>query len=156
MRLSSATFFELFRWIGSGIGLYMAYRVQNNPKGQVNILTFSLIISLAGLTGIESFFLGKEGARQLGYERKRTYQRQSGMALLSFVFSSLLVYWLKWSIEAKAALFIALLFFLLFSALHHASSALREGNRSIKNSLRPSMRCILLGMLVPLLIRAFI
>ena len=50
----------IVRWVGVGLGIFFAQLLGKNPATQLNILTAWAVISIAGLTGIESlfFFLG--------------------------------------------------------------------------------------------------
>jgi hypothetical protein len=70
---------EVSRWIGVVLGFQLAFLKGANPHEQLHILTPWIVISLAGLTGIESLFFGKAASEITGYTPS-AYQRQSGMS----------------------------------------------------------------------------
>ena len=148
-------FLELLRWVGAGTGIFLASLIQNNPTKQLDVLCIWVVVSIAGLTGIESVFFGKTGAEQSGYEKGSAYQRQSGFSNIALALSTIFVYLLNWDLQSKASLLIVLLLFLLFSACNHAYSAIKEHNKSIKNFLRPLMTLFLLATIIPFILRAF-
>ena len=148
-------FLELSRWAGAGTGIFLAFFIQNDPMLQLDILCIWVIVSIAGLTGIESIFFGEIAAQQSGYGTGRAYQRQSGFFNLSLALATILVYILKWDLQSKAALLIVLLLFLLFSGVNHAYSAVVEHNKSLKNLMRPIMTFLILVTIIPFIVRAF-
>ena len=155
MQLSTiSSLFELIRWIGSGTGIFLAFLIQNDPERQLNVLCLWVVISLAGLTGIESVFFAKAAVQQSGYEKGSAYQRQSGLSNLALALTTILVYLLGWGLQAKASLLLVLLVFLSFSAINHAYSALREHNTSLRNFFRPILTILLLAAVIPFLLRA--
>lgn len=146
---------EILRWVGVGVGVFLAFGYQE-PRQQFSVLCIFTILSVAGLTGIESLFFGKKASEQSGYGPGRAYQRQSGLNNLALAAATLLVYLFGWGVQAKATVMFVLLIFLVFSAVNHAYTALRDGNKSLKNFLRPFMTAVLLGMVLPFLIRALL
>lgn len=146
---------EILRWVGVAVGLFLAFSYQE-PRQQFSVLCFFTVVSVAGLTGIESLFFGEKASQQSGYGPGRAYQRQSGMNNLALAAATLLIYLFGWGVQAKATVMFVLLIFLVFSAVNHAYTALKENNKSIKNLLRPFMTAALLGMVLPFLVRALV
>lgn len=147
--------FEILRWLGAGTGVFLAFQADGNPCKQLNILTFWIVVPIAGLTGIESLFFGKQASQQSGYEQGSAYQRQSGLFNLSLAIVTLFVYFVEWDQQAKTSLLLVLLLFLFLSSMNHAYSAIKEANKSIKNILRPFMTLLLLLTVVPFILRAY-
>ena len=144
---------EILRWAGVGVGVFLAFSY-TEPRQQFSVLCIFVVLSLAGLTGIESLFFGEKASKQSGYGPGGAYQRQSGLNNLALAAATILIYIFGWGVQAKAAVMFVLLIFLIFSAVNHAYSALKEGNKSLKNFLRPFMTALLLGMVLPFLVRA--
>lgn len=147
---------ELLRWLGAGTGIFLAFLIQDDPARRLDVLTLWVVVSIAGLTGIESVFFGKWAAQQSGYEGGSAYQRQSGLFNLALALTTLFVYCVGWNLQAKAALLIVLLLFLFFSGINHAYSAIKEHNKSLKNLLRPFMTLLLLAVVIPFIWAAFL
>ena len=135
------------------MGFYLAFGLEQ-PTEQINLPCLWLVLSLAGLTGLESVFLGKTAREQSGYQGGGAYQRQSGFNNPALALATLLAYVLGWGVQAKLALLRMLLIFLTLSAGNHAYSALKQGNKSIKNLLRPIMTALLLAFTLPFMVRA--
>ena len=104
------------------------------PARQLDVLCIWVVVSIAGLTGIESIFFSDAAAQQSGYEKGSAYQRQSGLFNIALALTTLLVYLAGWDLHAKACLLIVLLTFLFFSAINHAYSAIKEHNKSLNLS----------------------
>jgi hypothetical protein len=154
-RYTINNFLELLRWVGAGTGIFLAYLSQGNASLRLDVLCIWVVVSIAGLTGIESLFFGSSSASELGYEGGREYQRQSGLFNLALALTTILIYILRWNLQAKAGVLIVLLVFLFFSAMNHAYSAIFEGNRSLKNALRPIMTLALLAVIISVILQAF-
>jgi hypothetical protein len=145
---------EIVRWIGAGTGIFLAFFIQNDPARQLDILVPWVVISIAGLSGIESVFFGSAAAMQSGYERGSAYQRQAGVSNLALAITTIFVYLLGWGLQAKASLLIVLCVFLFLSGLNHAYSAVKEYNRSMKNLIRPFITVAFLCAVIPFIVRA--
>ncbi len=146
---------EYARWTGVGVGVFWANYAGGGPAAQFGVITLWSVLSLAGLTGVESLFLAKKAAQQSGYGGGGgAYQRQSGLNNLALALACLLAYALGWGLMAQAALMSVLLIFLALSAGNHLYSALKEGNRSLKNWLRPVLTALLLAVILPYMIAA--
>jgi len=144
---------EYLRIIGVIAGINLAYFLGSDPQQQIHILMPFIVINLSGLTGIESVFFGKVAVELTGY-KPSAYQRQSGFNNLAVAITAILILILKWGMYAEIAILSASLIFFFLSAINHAWSAIKEGNRKLKNLLRPIMTIILLIFIVPFIIRA--
>lgn len=145
---------EYARWAGAGVGIFWANYVGGSPAEQFGIITIWTVPAVAGLSGIESLFFGQAASRISGYGRGGAYQRQSGLNNLALALACVLAYALGWGTMAQAALMSVLLIFLILSASNHAYSAFREGNRNLRNLLRPVLTALLVAVLLPYMIAA--
>ncbi len=145
---------EITRWVCVAIGFNMAISLGHTPADQLRIYMPWIVLPLAGLTGIESVFLGETAAELSGYKSNPGYQRQSGLNNIAVAITALVVWLCRWGTHAEAAVMLTLLVFLTLSACNHAWSALKENNLSRKNLLRPIMTLLLLGFTVPFIVRA--
>ncbi len=136
------------------MGYQLALWFGRNPHEQLHILVPWIVISIAGLSGLESLFLGEAATKLTGFAPGRAYQRQSGMNNLALALTALLVLLFNWGTYAELAVLSTLLIFLLLSSCNHAWTALREHNRAIKNFFRPIMTIALIVIVLPFIIRA--
>ena len=144
---------EIARWVAVVIGFQLAFFHSGAPQEQLSLLMPWVVISLAGLSGVESVFLGRAASELSGYARS-PYQRQSGMNNLALALVAAAVTWFQWGTWAEITVMSVLLVFLVFSAANHAYSALTEGNRNPRNLLRPVLTLTLVVLAVPFMIRA--
>ena len=144
---------EAARWIGVAAGFALAFGHGTEPRERLHLLAPWLVGSLAGLTGIESVFLGEAAARLTGYAPS-AYQRQSGMNNLALAAAALLACGLDWGVAADVAVTSALLIFLSLSAANHLWSAWREGNLRPRSLTRPAATAGLIAATLPLLVAA--
>jgi len=98
--------------------------------------------------------IGESGFRENGYEPNRAYQIQSGLANAATAITALLVYLLDWGRYADATIVTAMLMFFTFSAANHVATAIMERNMKPVNLLRPAMALLLIGFLLPPMIKA--
>lgn len=145
---------EILRWLSVPVGIFFAYYLRNNPVQQFSILSLIVIVFMAGLTGIESLFFARASSENTGYMSGRAYQRQSGMNNLALAITVVLAHLLGWGVYADLSLMSVLLIFLTLSGINHAYSALKEGNRNMKNMARPMLTALLLIVIVPFMSRA--
>jgi len=145
---------EILRWLSAPAGIFFAYYLGNDPVQQFSILSLIVIVFMAGLTGIESLSFGKAASEASGYMSGRAYQRQSGMNNLALAIAAVLAHLFGWGLYADLSLMTVLLTFLTLSAINHVYSALKEGNRNMKNVLRPVLTAILLIVILPFTLRA--
>ncbi len=144
---------EIMRWIGVVAGFQFAYFLAEDPQGRLHILMPWLVGSLAGLTALDSLFLGKAASQISGYAPS-AYQRQSGLNNLALALTALMVWILDWGTRAEASMLSVLLIFLFLSACNHAWSAWKEQNRNLRNLLRPVMTVLLVAFTLPALVSA--
>ncbi len=144
---------EIVRWVAAALGFYWGYSLADPVQG-FKVMSLVVVLSIAGLTGLESLFFSKSAAEKSGFGAGGAYQRQSGFNNLAVAIAMLLVWLLGWGIKAMAAVTLVLLTFLVLSAANHAYSAIKEGNRSVINMLRPVLTGALLGGVLPLMFMA--
>ena len=145
--------FEILRWSGVFIGIFLAFYFGNTPQQQFSIMFVWVTVSLAGLTGINLFF-GESSSEYSGYMSESGFKRQSGINLIAIAITALIVYFLNWGIYAEAAVMIILLIFLVVNSINHVYSAFIEGAKNKINILRPLMTLILLIVVLPLMLNA--
>jgi len=136
---------ELLRYLSVAIGIYLA-NTATDPKVQLITISSFLVIGLAGLTGIEGLFLGKYGSEIVGYQTNSRYQKQSALNNLALAISSLFGIICKFGAMYHLALLLTLLIFLFFSAINHAVDIFANGNKHLRNTLRPIITVILIAM----------
>jgi hypothetical protein len=144
---------EILRYITLGIGVFFAEYYGNEPLVQLNILSITIVLSLGGLTAIESIFFAKKAAVLSGYGEVSPYQRQSGFNNLALTFVTIAVYVFDFGYYAKLSVLLVMLTFLTLSAGNHLFTALAKGNRSMRNMLRPIITAILLIYTIPVIIK---
>ncbi len=146
-------FFEILRWTGVFVGIFLAFYLGSTPVQQFSIMFVWVTVSLAGLTGINLFF-GRTSSEYSGYMSESGFRRQSGINLLAVAITALIVYFLNWGTYAQAAVMIILLIFFVVNSINHAYAAYVEGAKNILNILRPVMTLILLIVVLPLMLNA--
>lgn len=139
-----------------GIAFYVGYDQgfgdTYDPVIQLHIMIPVVIVAIAGISGIEGLFFGRKAALAKGYETGSNYQKQSAIALLSYAFGSLLVYFADWGIHAELAVLFIFFFFFTFSAANHALEAIRHKNYKWQNINRPFILLLLLaGFVYPII-----
>lgn len=154
MEFSETTkLFEILRWIGVFIGIFLAFYYGNTPTQQFSIMFAWVTVSLAGLTGIVLFF-GKTSSQYSGYMSESGFRRQSGINLLAVAITALIVYFFNWGTYSEAAVMIILLLFFVINSINHVYSAFIEGAKNKMNILRPIMTLVLLIVVLPLMLNA--
>lgn len=121
---------------------------------QLHFMAPVIICAIAGLSGIEGLFFGRQAARAKGFEEGSNYQRQSAIALLSYTCIAILVYFLEWGPRAELAVLFCFLFFFVFSAVNHAVDAVRRKNYRWANINRPFLTLLMISGLVPVILSA--
>jgi hypothetical protein len=123
-----------------------------NPEAQLHFMIPVIIAAIAGLSGIEGLFFGKQSAEAKGYEVGSNYQKQSAIALLSYAFVAVFVSLSGWGIIAELTIFFAFIFFLFFSGINHAVDAVTRKNYKWQNINRPVITLLLIaGMIYPVI-----
>lgn len=144
---------EIVRWAAAAAGFYWGYSLVD-PVAGFKVMSLVVVLSIAGLTGLESLLLADRAAEKSGFGKASPYQRQSGFNNLAVAIAMIMVWLLGWGVKAMAAVTLVLLVFLVLSAANHAYSAIKEGNRSAINLLRPVLTGALLGGVLPLMFMA--
>jgi hypothetical protein len=133
-------------------GYYIGYKDGFNPVAQLHFMIPVIIVAIAGLSGIEGLFFGKQSAEAKGFEVGSNYQKQSAIALLSYAFTAVFVSLSNWGIIAELTIFFAFVFFLFFSGINHAVDAVRRKNYKWQNTNRPVITMLLIaGMIYPVI-----
>lgn len=123
-----------------------------NAKGQLHIMIPLIIVAIAGTSGFEGLFFGKASAKLKGFETGSNYQKQSAIALLSYAFVAVWVYFAQWGIMAELTILFTFLFFFVFSATNHAIEAIQHKNYKWQNINRPFITLVLIaGLIYPLI-----
>jgi hypothetical protein len=109
---------------------------------------------MCGTVSFESLFLGEAASEKIGYQPNRAYQVQSGLANAAIAITALLTYFLEWGRFADATIVTVMLLFFTFSAANHAATAIKEKNLKPVNLMRPVMTLVLIGFLLPPMIKS--
>lgn len=136
-----------FYW-GYTIGFAETY----NPIAQLHFMIPVIIVSIAGISGLEGLFFSKKSAELKGYEVGSNYQIQSAIALLSYAVIALFVYLFKWGIKAELTILFTFIFFLFFSGVNHFIDAIKRKNYKWQNINRLFITLILIiGLIYPVI-----
>jgi hypothetical protein len=135
-------------YFGNRIGYANGY----DPIAQLHFMIPLIILAIAGISGMEGLLFARQAAEIKGYEVGSNYQRQSAIALLSYAFMAVVVYFSGWGIRAELTLFFTFVFFFFFSAVNHAVDAVRRKNYRWQNINRPLLILLLIaGMIYPVI-----
>jgi hypothetical protein len=149
-----AIIMEWLRPVGIGLTIFFAYYFGRDAISQFHILGPFVVMLMSGTVAFESLILGEVASEKIGYAPNRAYQIQSGLANAATAMTALLVYIMDWGRYADATIVIAMLMFFTFSAANHAATAIMERNMKPVNLLRPAMALLLIGFLLPAMIKA--
>jgi hypothetical protein len=149
-----AAMMEWLRPIGIGLAIFFAYYLGRDAVAQFHIMGPFAVMLMSGTVAMESLVLGEAASEKIGYKPDRAYQIQSGLANAATAVTALLVYVLNWGRFADATIVVVMLTFFTFSAANHLATAIKEGNMKPVNLLRPVMTLLLIGLLLPLMIKA--
>jgi hypothetical protein len=153
-RKNLASMMEWIRPAGIGVAIFFAYDFGRDAISRFHIMGPFVVMFMSGTVAFESLILGEAASEKIGYAPSRAYQIQSGLANAATACTALLVYVLDWGRYAEAAIVTAMLLFFTFSAVNHVASAIMERNMKPVNLLRPVMALILIGFLLPPMIKA--
>jgi hypothetical protein len=153
-RKNLASMMEWIRPAGIGVAIFFAYDFGRDAISRFHIMGPFVVMFMSGTVAFESLILGEAASEKIGYAPSRAYQIQSGLANAAIACTALLVYVLDWGRYAEAAIVTAMLLFFTFSAVNHVASAIMERNMKPVNLLRPVMALILIGFLLPPMIKA--
>jgi hypothetical protein len=131
-------------FFGYQIGFENGY----DPIAQLHFMIPVLIVAIAGISGFEGLFFGKKAAEIKGFETGSNYQRQSSIALLSYAFVAVFVYFVNWGIHAELTILFVFLFFFFFSGINHAIDAIKNKNYKWQNINRPFITLLMIAGLV--------
>jgi hypothetical protein len=145
---------EWLRPAGISLAIFFAYYLGRDAIARFHIMGPFVVMLMSGTVAFESLILGDVAAEKIGYEPNRAYQIQSGLANAATSITALLVYVLDWGRYADATIVMAMLLFFTFSAANHVATAIREGNMKPVNLLRPAVALLLIGFLLPPMIKA--
>jgi hypothetical protein len=145
---------EWLRPAGIGLAIFFAYYLGKGAISRFHIMGPFVVMLMSGTVAFESLILGEAAAEKIGYEPNRAYQIQSGLANAATAITALLVYVLDWGRYADATIVTAMLMFFALSAANHVVTAIREGNMKPVNLLRPAVALLLIGFLLPPMIKA--
>jgi len=146
---------EISRWVCVIVGFQIAFFLSGHPAEQLHHLMPWVVLSLMGLSAVESLFFGAAASEITGYVRSG-YQRQSGLAMLSVALTALLVLFGGWGVRAEATILSLTLIFFGLSAGNHAWSAFKEGNHGLQNLMRPVLTALLIAFAVPFIVHALV
>ena len=123
---------EIIRIVGTSFGIFWAYYAgmnSNEPAAAVlHLLVPWVIFSVAGTSGIEGLFFGKQSAKEKGFKNDGNYAFQSRIALLSYGVMAIVVYFANWGVKADLTIMLTFLFFMIFSAINHGYQAFAKKN----------------------------
>jgi hypothetical protein len=137
-----------------GFCFYMGYNIGfahgYDPVAQLHFMIPVIIVTIAGISGMEGLLFARQTAALKGFETGSNYQRQSAIAMLSYAFAALLVYFCRWGIKAELTIFFTFIFFFIFSGLNHLMDAMLHKNYKWQNLNRPFITLLLAaGMVYP-------
>jgi hypothetical protein len=147
---------DILRIAAVAAAFFFGYRIGfahgYDPFVQLHFMIPVIIVAIAGISGLEGLLFARKSAELKGFETGSNYQRQSAIAMLSFAFGAILVYFCNWGIKAELAIFLTFMFFFSFSALNHAIDAVQHRNYKWQNINRPFITLLLIaGMIYPLM-----
>lgn len=149
-----ASIMEWLRPAGIGLAVFFAYYFGRDAISRFHIMGPFVVMFMSGTVAFEALVLGEAASGKIGYAPDRAYQIQSGLANAATACTALLVYVLDWGRYAEATIVTAMLLFFTFSAANHVASAIREQNMKPVNLMRPVLALILIGFLLPPMIKA--
>lgn len=142
-------FLDYFRIFGVSLGFYFSYQIgfENgyDPIAQLHFMVPVVVVIIAGISGLEGLLFGKVSAKNKGFETGSNYQKQSAIALLSYAFGALLVYFLHYGIKAELTILFTFLFFFVFSGINHAREAIIKKNYQWQNINRPFISLLMIA-----------
>jgi hypothetical protein len=147
---------EWLRPSGIGLSIFFACYFGHDAISRFHIMGPFVVMLMSGTVAFESLALGDAASEKIGYEPHRAYQIQSGLANAATAVTALLVYVLNWGRYADATVVTVMLMFFSFSAVNHVATAIMERNMKPVNLLRPAMVLLLIGFLLPPMIKALV
>ena len=145
---------EWLRPFGIGLAIFCAYYYGRDAISQFHIMGPFIVMIMSGTVAFESLILGEVASEKIGYAHNRAYQIQSGLANAATALTAFLVYVMDWGRYADATIVTVMLMFFTFSAANHTATAIMKGNMKPVNLLRPVLALLLIGFLLPVMIKA--
>jgi hypothetical protein len=147
---------DIVRIVSVAVAFFFGYQIGfshgYDPIAQLHFMIPVIIISMAGLSGLEGIFFARKTAELKGFEVGSNYQRQSAIALLSYAATVIIVYVCDFGIKAELAILFAFIFFLFFSGINHGVDAIRRKNYKWQNINRPVITLLLIiGLIYPVI-----
>ena len=149
-----ALMMEWLRPAGIGLVIFFAYYIGDDEMSQFHIMGPCIVMLMSGTVAFEALILGEAASEKIGYAPNRAYQIQSGLANAAIAITALLVYILDWGRYADATIVTVMLMFFTFSAANHVATAITDGNMKPVNLLRPVVTLLLIGFLLPVMMKA--
>jgi hypothetical protein len=146
---------DALRMILVGVAFFFGYQIGfggavYDPVAQLHFTVPIVIFAVAGISGLEGLFFGKQAAEAKGFDAGGNYQRQSSIAMVSYAAVAALVYFCNWGIYAELTILFAFCFFFIFSGLNHAIDAVKNKNYKWQNINRPFITLVMLaGLFYP-------
>jgi hypothetical protein len=156
MKKQLSVLMEWIRPVGIAIAYFFAEYFGQDPVSKFHILGPITVVIMSGTVAFESLILGEAASEKIGYQANRAYQIQSGLSNMATALTALLVFILGWGRYADATIVTVMLIFFTLSAANHAATAIREHNMKPVNLMRPMMALLLMGILLPPMIKAMI
>jgi hypothetical protein len=145
---------EWLRPAGIGVAIFCAYYFGQDAAARFHIMGPFVVMLMSGSVALEGLLLGEAASEKIGYAPNRAYQIQSALANAATAVTALLVYLLNWGRYADATIVTVMLLFFTLSAANHVATAIKAGNMKPVNLMRPAMALLLLGFLLPPMIKA--
>lgn len=143
---------DIIRIISVTAAFFFGYQIGfadgYDPIAQLHFMIPIIIAAIAGISGLEGIFFAKRSAELKGYEVGSNYQKQSAIALLSYVAAAIIVYIANWGIKAELTILFAFIFFFFFSGINHGRDAIRRKNYKWQNINRPVITLLLIAGLI--------
>lgn len=149
-----ATMMEWIRPAGIGFAYFLAEYLGTDSISKFHILGPIVVMLMSGTVAFESLILGEAASEKIGYKPNRAYQIQSGLNNLATALTALLVFVLDWGRYADVTVVSVMLIFFALSAINHTATAIREQNFKPVNLMRPVMVLLLMGVLLPPMVKA--
>lgn len=153
-RKSLSLMMEWLRPAGIGLAVFCAYYSGKDAVSRFHLMGPLVAFLMSGTVAFEALALGEVASEKIGYGTNRAYQIQSGLANAAIAVTALLVYMLDWGRFADATIVTVMLLFFAFSAANHVGTAIMERNMKPVNLMRPVMVLLLIGFLLPPMIKA--
>lgn len=156
MKKKLSAIMEWVRPAGIVLAYFLSEYLGTDAASRFHILGPPVVVLMSGTVAFESLILGEVGSEKIGYKPDRAYQIQSGLNNLATAATALLIFVLDWGRYADATVVTAMLLFFMFSAGNHTATAIREHNTKPVNLMRPVMTLLLMGILIPPMVRALV